>query len=117
MSEAGNVFLHDVPAGIVWRDVRGYHFQYSPAYRASGRPAISLTMPVREAPYSDPRALLPFFDNLIPEGWLLDVALDTWKLNPRDRMTLLLTLCRECIGAVRIDALPEDFSLPPHFDG
>lgn len=114
MSEAGTVWLHDALAGIVWRDASGYHFQYASAYQASGGPPISLTMPVRAAVYSA-RTLLPFFDNLIPEGWLLDVALDTWKLNPRDRMTLLLTLCRECIGAVRVEALPEDFPLPPTF--
>ena len=46
--------------------------------------------------------MLPFFDGLIPEGWLLEIAEDTWKINPRDRFGLLLACCRSCIGAVSI---------------
>ena len=38
----------------------------------------------------------------IPEGWLLDIAEETWKLNPRDRMGLLLACCRDCIGAASV---------------
>jgi len=39
---------------------------------------------------------------LIPEGWLLAVAERNWKLDPRDRMGLLLNCCRDCIGAVSV---------------
>ncbi|MCB0749827.1 MAG: HipA N-terminal domain-containing protein, partial [Ignavibacteriae bacterium] len=42
------------------------------------------------------------FDGLIPEGWLLDIAHKNWKINPRDRMGLLLTTCRDCIGNISI---------------
>jgi len=52
--------------------------------------------------------LFPFFDGLIPEGWLLEIAERTWKLDPRDRMGLLLACCRDCIGAVGIWPLPEE---------
>ena len=38
----------------------------------------------------------------IPEGWLLDIAEETWKLDPRDRFGLLLACCRDCIGAVSV---------------
>jgi len=44
-------------------------------------------MPVRLAPYIDKR-LFPFFEGLIPEGWLLDIASKNWKLNINDRMGL-----------------------------
>jgi serine/threonine-protein kinase HipA len=46
--------------------------------------------------------MFPFFDGLIPEGWLLDIATKNWKLNPNDRMGLLMTCCKDCIGAVGI---------------
>jgi serine/threonine-protein kinase HipA len=46
--------------------------------------------------------LFPFFDGLIPEGWLLDIATTNWKLNSNDRMALLLACCRDCIGAASI---------------
>jgi serine/threonine-protein kinase HipA len=49
--------------------------------------------------------LFPFFDGLIPEGWLLDIAEKNWKLNEKDRMGLLLTFCKNCIGAVSIVAV------------
>ena len=42
--------------------------------------------------------LYPFFDGLIPEGWLLDIAEQSWKISSRDRMTLLLACCKDCIG-------------------
>jgi HipA-like protein len=42
---------------------------------------VSLTLPIREAPYLS-RVLFPFFDGLIPEGWLLDIAEKTGNLTP-----------------------------------
>jgi serine/threonine-protein kinase HipA len=66
---------------------------------------ISLTLPLREAPY-ETRGLHPFFDGLVPEGWLLDIATRNWKIDPRDRLGLLLSTCSDCVGAVRV--VPED---------
>jgi len=44
-------------------------------------------MPINSKPYTDKR-LFPFFEGLIPEGWLLDIALKNRKINPNDRMGL-----------------------------
>lgn len=52
--------------------------------------------------------LFPFFDGLVPEGWLLDIAEKNWKLSARDRMGLLLKTCRDCIGAVSIEPMEEE---------
>lgn len=73
---------------------------------ANARP-VSLTLPIREAPYTS-NVLFPFFDGLIPEGWLLDIAEKNWKLNPRDRMGLLLACCKDCIGAVSVIEIKEE---------
>ena len=62
-------------------------------------------MPVRDNPYTDKR-LFPFFEGLIPEGWLLDIASKNWKIIPNDRMGLLLACCQNCIGAVSV--IPKD---------
>lgn len=80
----------------------GYTFVYEAGYvnDADALP-ISLLLPKRMEPYHDKR-LFPFFDGLIPEGWLLHIAEKTWKLDPRDRMGLLLATCRDCIGAVSV---------------
>ena len=46
--------------------------------------------------------LFPFFDGLIPEGWLLQIVTRNWKIDQSDRFGLLLVACKDCIGAVRI---------------
>ncbi len=91
-------------AGILEEHDYGYAFRYEATYlNAAGAHAISLSLPLRREPYEDKR-LFPFFDGLIPEGWLLGIAEQTWKLDPRDRMGLLLACCRDCIGAVSVVA-------------
>ena len=96
------VFIQGSLAGVLEEGAASYVFTYHGAYLASeGAVAISLSLPLRMESYEDKR-LFPFFDGLIPEGWLLDIAEHTWKLNPRDRMGLLLACCRDCIGAVSV---------------
>lgn len=65
-------------------------------------------MPVTKGVYSEKR-LFPFFEGLIPEGWLLDIASTNWKINKNDRMGLLLACCKSCIGAVSVEPIiPKD---------
>lgn len=96
------VYMRNALAGILTEDENGYSFRYEPEYldRPDAEP-ISLTMPLRTDPYLD-KVLFPFFDGLIPEGWLLDIAEKSWKIDLRDRMSLLLACCRDCIGAVSV---------------
>ena len=97
--------IEDQLAGWLTQDEHGYHFVYDKAYATKpGVRPVSLTLPLREAPYSS-NVLFPFFDGLIPEGWLLDIAEKNWKLNTRDRMGLLLACCKDCIGAVCVEEI------------
>ena len=99
---SGRVLMHGVLAGYIVEDEAGYAFTYDEAYLADrSAPAISLTMPKREESYVSP-TMLPFFDGLIPEGWVLELATDQWKLDPRDRMGLLIAVCEDTIGAVQV---------------
>lgn len=94
--------MHDITAGWLTEDEHGYHFSYDENYlNQEGAKPVSLTLPLQEKLF-DSAVLFSFFDGLIPEGWLLDIAQRNWKLNPRDRMGLLLTCCKECIGAVSV---------------
>ncbi len=88
-------------AGILTEDENGYTFRYAEAYVSEKGMPISLTMPLQTEPFMSDN-MFPFFDGLIPEGWLLDIAQANWKINPRDRMSLLLACCKDCIGAVSI---------------
>lgn len=68
------IYNHNLLAGVLTEDENGYTFQYDAAYLQSDEAeAISLTMPLTEKPYNE-NILFPFFDGLIPEGWLLDIA-------------------------------------------
>ncbi|RYY58931.1 MAG: phosphatidylinositol kinase [Chitinophagaceae bacterium] len=100
---SGNVLFKGIKAGIVWQDDDGYGFQYDKAYiNLEQAEPISLSLPIRALAYKG-KTMIPFFDGLIPEGWLLDITLKNWKLDIRDRMGLLLVACRDCIGAVSIE--------------
>ena len=100
-----NVYMHDELAGSLIEDEEGYHFEYGEQYLESkNTEPISLTLPLRQEKYSS-KILFPFFDGLIPEGWLLDIAEKNWKLDVRDRMGVLLVTCTDCIGAVSIQEI------------
>lgn len=100
------VYLHNRLAGRLTEDENGYTFEYDADYLASdGAEAVSLMLPVRQEAYRD-TVLFPFFDGLIPEGWLLGIAERSWKIDQRDRMSLLLACCKDCIGAVSV--IPEE---------
>ena len=72
------------------------HYLHHPAARP-----VSLTLPLRAEAYQSD-VMFPFFDGLIPEGWLLNIAQEHWKIDLRDRMALLLACCQDCIGAVSV---------------
>ena len=103
------VFFKEVLAGIIIENELGYTFEYDKKYlQNTDCQAISLTLPLRETPYQS-NVLFPFFDGLIPEGWLLDIAEKSWKINQRDRFSLLLACCKDCIGAVSIQPAIRSF--------
>lgn len=94
--------ISNATAGWLTEDEDGYHFTYDRAYLNTENPKpVSLTLPLQNQHYKS-KVLFPFFDGLIPEGWLLEIAEKNWKLNPRDRMGLLLNCCKDCIGAVSV---------------
>lgn len=96
------VYVRNCFAGTLSETDDGYSFAYDAAYLSGDRAsAVSLTLPLREAPYTS-KTLFPFFDGLIPEGWLLNIVMRNWKIDMRDRFGLLLAACRDPIGNVSI---------------
>ena len=105
----GNVFYKKDLAGVLTETNDGdYIFQYDQQY-VKDHPTnfITFTIPVTEEAYTDKR-LFPFFEGLIPEGWLLEIASKNWKINKNDRMGLLLACCQNCIGAVSVEPIKEE---------
>lgn len=103
-----NVLMKGQTAGYLSETENGYSFWYDTTYlKSEYAKAVSLTLPLSDKPYNS-KTMIPFFDGLIPEGWLLEVAERNWKLNERDRMGLLLACCKDCIGAVSIVETKEE---------
>ena len=103
MSKTAKVYYNSILAGSLIEDDGGYRFTYNESYLndASAKP-ISLTLPLQKESYHS-FTLFAFFDGLIPEGRLLDIAKDHWKVKGNDRFELLLLTCSDTIGAVSIE--------------
>lgn len=101
----GEIWVNNQLAGVLTEDDNGYHFKYQQEYLEQEKVLpVSLTLPLQKDPFHSEN-LFPFFDGLIPEGWLLDIAHKNWKLNPRDRMGLLLAACKDCIGNISVHSM------------
>ena len=96
------VYVRNVFAGTLAETDSGYSFSYDNDYlKSDNAAAVSLTLPLSDEPYHS-RTLFPFFDGLIPEGWLLNVVSRNWKIDTKDRFGLLLVACKDAIGNVSI---------------
>jgi serine/threonine-protein kinase HipA len=103
------VKYNNIQSGILRELESGeYEFVYDENY-IQNYPDLFITfnMPVRNHPYRTKR-LFSFFDGLIPEGWLLNIASESWRINKNDRMGLLLACCQNAIGAVSVHPIKEN---------
>lgn len=103
----GVVRLDGRRAGLLEENERGTRFTYDEEWlRQPDAVPISLTLPLRAEPYTS-RGLHPFFENLLPEGWLLELATQKLKVSKDDAFGLLVATCADCIGAVEVLPLEE----------
>ena len=101
------IYYKNTLSGTLSEEAEGYRFVYHEGYlAATDSQPVSLTLPLKNEPYFS-KTIFPFFDGLIPEGWLLDLTSRIWKINQRDHMGLLLVSCHDCIGAVRVEDASE----------
>jgi serine/threonine-protein kinase HipA len=106
MNKKGLVYFQDRLAGFISETDEGYEFSYQADYLENNNAQpVSLTLPLSSKIYES-KVLFAFFDGLIPEGWLLDLAITHWKVKSNDRFQLLLLTCRDAIGAVTV--IPEE---------
>jgi len=97
MSSKGEVYFNNQFSGVIEKkEDDSFSFSYK-----ENSPEVSWTLPHKEGDYRS-EDLFPFFDGLIPEGWLLNLTQKNWKIPKNDRMALLLTICQECIGATHV---------------
>jgi len=104
--DRAQVYLRDRKAGLLERTGKGYRFTYDRDHlsKPEAQP-VSLTLPLRREPYES-ESLFPFFEGLIPEGWLLDLASRTLKIDPENAFDILVANGGDCVGAVTV--IPEE---------
>lgn len=108
MNRIAFVYNHDIFAGTLKEIDEGYIFQYDISYlKREDKSGISLTLPLREEKYVS-RYLFPFFDGLVIEGYLLDIAIKNWKIDRKDRFGILLKTGKDLIGSVTIKEYRDD---------
>ena len=108
-TRALEVWMRNSLAGILCKtDEDEYIFTYDERYleREDARP-VSLTLPLRREEYVSP-FLFPFFDGLIPEGWLLEKVSETWQIDRFDRFGLLGVSCLDTVGSISIGRCCDD---------
>ena len=94
--------------GTLTEDDRTVSFQYNEAWLQNTKAVpVSLTLPLQSEPYTT-TGLHPFFENLLPEGWLLEIATSKLKISKDDAFGLLVATCADCIGAVEVIAQEDD---------
>jgi serine/threonine-protein kinase HipA len=108
------VYYNDQLAGRLWEtDNPSYVFQYSTKYLEGTNPnPLSISLPL-DYEQNESDYLHPFFDGLIPEGFLMKIAIELQLSKPLDRFGLLLATGGNTIGAVSIKPFlieQEDFS-------
>lgn len=96
------VFFGAKRAGVLTKKSDGYEFAYDSGYLSDAAAApISLSMPLRAEKYES-KELFPFFDGLLPEGWLLDLDCAAAKIDKNDKFRLLLHTGQDPVGAVSV---------------
>ena len=96
------VFYGNKEAGELVKKPGSYEFLYKPDYlRDPEAMPISLAMPLTERKYES-TILFPFFDGLLPEGWLLELTCTSAKIDKNDKFHLLLHTGKDPIGAISI---------------
>ncbi len=96
------VFVDGLLAGELLELERGrsYRFTYIEGYE--GLP-VSLTMPITTKVYEYTQ-FPPFFEGVLPEGLMLEGLLRYAKIDRNDLMTQLITVGRDLVGNVTVEA-------------
>ncbi|MCR5227200.1 MAG: HipA domain-containing protein [Eubacterium sp.] len=87
---------------ITGEDYRMAEFKYSDKYLSMNeRKALSISLPLTETPFSSEKTR-NFFEGLLPEGFSRTAVANWIKVDENDYLTILSSLGRECLGAVKI---------------
>lgn len=93
------VFVHKDRAGVLTEiSPTEYYFEYDDNYKGN---SVSLTMPISQKKYSY-NSFPPFFDGLLPEGFMLEGLLKNSCINPNDYFSHLIAVGGNSVGTVTV---------------
>lgn len=101
MGRLANVYYQGRLAGVIKNIEDEYIFTYDDEYLVGGIP-LSFRLPLREEPFIS-EELMPFFENLVSEGWLRKLQSQQQKIDEHDRFGLLLSNGKDLVGAVTVE--------------
>jgi serine/threonine-protein kinase HipA len=105
-----DVYLHRDLVGELERgDQARLTFRYRPEWVERGGEGLSMSLPVREEPFSDEECR-PFFAGLLPEGEFLRSIARFFQVSAENPFSVLQEIGGECAGAV---SLASPGSKPP----
>lgn len=99
----GYVYFDNSFCGMLTQDDNNkFIFEYTDEwFNDQTKKQVSLTLPKTQKRYES-NILFPFFDGLIPEGYLLELALKKYNIQSNDRMAILLKTCLNPIGIISV---------------
>ena len=87
---------------IAENDAGEFCFSYAEEYLSdSGSRPISISLPLEEKTFNAVRTR-NFFEGLLPEGFTRQCVAEWMHTDPKDFLSILSGLGRECLGAVKI---------------
>ena len=99
------VFVHGNRAGILTEiEADHYNFVYDENYDGE---SVSLTMPNIQKIYCY-KSFPPFFDGLLPEGFMLDGLLHLAKIDKKDYFSQLIATGNDLVGSVTVKLLENE---------
>ena len=102
MSDIAEVFYKNKKAGLLIKKGEGYEFEYNDNYiNDPDASPISAIMPLSQKRFYSDR-LFPFFENLLPEGMLLEMVVAKLKIDRNNKFELLLHVGKDTVGAVTV---------------
>jgi len=96
------VYVHNNRAGVLAEvSPTEYYFEYDDNYKGD---SVSLTMPISQKKYSY-NSFPPFFDGLLPEGFMLEGLLKNSCIKPNDYFSQLIAVGGNLVGDVTVELM------------